>query len=62
MIEFRDQLVREWKLQLIVGKNEEVLRQGRTYPERQGHARRMLQHAQDRRAASRSWTSRSSRA
>jgi sulfate adenylyltransferase subunit 2 len=32
MIEFRDRLVREWGLELIVGKNEEVLRQGRTYP------------------------------
>jgi sulfate adenylyltransferase subunit 2 len=32
MIEYRDRLVRDWKLQLIVGKNEEVLRAGRTFP------------------------------
>ena len=32
MIEYRDRLVREWKLELIVGQNEEVLRQGRTFP------------------------------
>src|SRR5512147_656235 len=32
MIEYRDRLVRDWKLELIVGKNETVLRQGRTYP------------------------------
>jgi sulfate adenylyltransferase subunit 2 len=32
MIEYRDRLVREWKLELIVGRNEEVLREGRTFP------------------------------
>jgi sulfate adenylyltransferase subunit 2 len=32
MIEYRDRLVRDWKLQLIVGKNEEALREGRTFP------------------------------
>ena len=32
MIEYRDRLVKDWKLQLIVGKNEEVLRSGVTYP------------------------------
>src|SRR5947199_8842632 len=32
MIEYRDRLVREWKLELIVGKNEEVLRSGVTFP------------------------------
>jgi sulfate adenylyltransferase subunit 2 len=32
MIEYRDRLVREWKLELVVGKNEEVLRSGVTYP------------------------------
>jgi len=32
MIEYRDRLVKEWKLQLIVGKNEEVLKSGITYP------------------------------
>ena len=32
MIEYRDRLVREWGLELIVAKNEEVLRAGRTYP------------------------------
>ena len=32
MIEYRDRLAREWKLELIVGRNEEVLRQGRTFP------------------------------
>src|SRR4029077_16309980 len=32
MIEYRDQLVKDWKLQLVVGKNEEVLKAGTTYP------------------------------
>src|SRR4030067_3879285 len=32
MIEYRDQLCREWKLQLIVGKNVEALANGQTYP------------------------------
>jgi sulfate adenylyltransferase subunit 2 len=32
MIEYRDKLVSDWKLQLIVGKNEEVLRSGITFP------------------------------
>ena len=32
MIEYRDQLVKEWKLELIVGKNTEVLKSGVTYP------------------------------
>jgi sulfate adenylyltransferase subunit 2 len=32
MIEYRDRLVRDWKLELIVGKNEAVLREGRTFP------------------------------
>ena len=32
MIEYRDRLVRDWKLELVVGKNEEVLRSGVTYP------------------------------
>jgi len=32
MIEYRDRLVRDWKLELIVGCNQEVLRQGCTYP------------------------------
>ena len=32
MIEYRDRLVKDWKLQLIVGKNEEVLKTGITYP------------------------------
>lgn len=32
MIEYRDRLVKEWNLKLIVGKNEEVLKEGRTYP------------------------------
>ena len=32
MIEYRDRLVREWKLELIVGKNEEVLKSGVTFP------------------------------
>ena len=39
MIEYRDRLVRDWKLDLIVGRNEEVLRSARTYP--QGHATRV---------------------
>jgi len=32
MIEYRDRLVKEWNLQLVVGKNEEVLKSGVTYP------------------------------
>src|SRR5271170_7060191 len=32
MIEYRDKVVRDWKLQLIVGKNEAVLNSGITYP------------------------------
>jgi sulfate adenylyltransferase subunit 2 len=32
MIEYRDKLVKEWNLKLIVGKNEEILKEGRTYP------------------------------
>ena len=32
MIEYRDKLVRDWKLQLVVGKNEEVLKSGVTFP------------------------------
>src|SRR6266478_2747971 len=32
MIEYRDRLVRDWKLELVVGKNEEVLRRGATFP------------------------------
>jgi len=33
MIEYRDQLVREWKLKLIVGQNESALQSRKTYPE-----------------------------
>jgi sulfate adenylyltransferase subunit 2 len=32
MIEYRDRLCKEWGLQLVVGKNEEVLKSGVTYP------------------------------
>lgn len=32
MIEYRDRLVKDWKLQLVVGKNEEVLKSGVTFP------------------------------
>src|SRR5438128_10609100 len=32
MIEYRDRLVREWKLDLVVGKNNDVLQSGATYP------------------------------
>src|SRR5206468_1593760 len=32
MIEYRDRLVKEWGLQLVVGKNEEVLKSGVTFP------------------------------
>ena len=32
MIEYRDKLVRDWGLKLLVGKNEPVLRSGATYP------------------------------
>src|SRR5437660_11205020 len=31
MIEYRDRLVKDWKLELIVGRNEEILRSGVTY-------------------------------
>jgi sulfate adenylyltransferase subunit 2 len=33
MIEYRDRLVKDWKLQLVVGKNRAVLAAGTTYPE-----------------------------
>jgi sulfate adenylyltransferase subunit 2 len=45
MIEYRDRLVKEWGLQLVVGKNEAVL-QRRHLSQRARHARRMLRHAQ----------------
>src|SRR5512139_1504025 len=32
MIEYRDRLARDWNLQLIVGRNDAVLGEGRTYP------------------------------
>jgi sulfate adenylyltransferase subunit 2 len=32
MIEYRDRVVREWGLQLIVGRNEQVLEAGTTFP------------------------------
>src|SRR5213082_1775921 len=32
MLEFRDRVVKEWGLQLIVGMNEEAIKAGRTYP------------------------------
>ena len=32
MIEYRDRLVREWNLQLVVGMNKPVLEAGITYP------------------------------
>jgi sulfate adenylyltransferase subunit 2 len=32
MIEYRDRVAREWHLPLIVGRNEAVLAEGRTYP------------------------------
>ena len=32
MIEYRDRLCREWKLQLIVGRNEAALAAGQTFP------------------------------
>src|SRR5579872_6100560 len=35
MIEYRDQLAQDWNLQLIVGKNEETLKNRLTYPDRQ---------------------------
>ena len=39
MIEYRDRVVREWNLKLIVGKNEAVLKAGETFP--QGKATRV---------------------
>ena len=50
MIEYRDRLVQEWKLQLVVGKNEQVLAEGRTYPNGKGHAGGMLRNTEKRRA------------
>lgn len=32
MISFRDELAKKWKLDLVVGKNEEVIQLGRTFP------------------------------
>jgi sulfate adenylyltransferase subunit 2 len=32
MIEYRDKLCRDWNLKLVVGKNEDVLKEGRTFP------------------------------
>jgi len=32
MIEYRDRLCKDWNLQLVVGRNEEVLKSGVTYP------------------------------
>jgi len=32
MIEYRDRLVQEWGLELVVGKNEAVLKAGKTFP------------------------------
>src|SRR5258707_12320708 len=32
MIEYRDRLVRDWKLEVVVGKNEAALKSGGTYP------------------------------
>ena len=32
MIEFRDRIVKDWNLKLIVGMNEEALKTGRTFP------------------------------
>jgi sulfate adenylyltransferase subunit 2 len=32
MIEYRDRLCREWNLKLIVGRNEDALKSGATYP------------------------------
>ena len=39
MIEYRDQLCREWKLQLIVGRNKEALQSHHTFPD--GNATRV---------------------
>src|SRR5882672_3828945 len=39
MIEYRDRLVREWNLQLVVGQTKAVLAEGRTY--RHGRATRV---------------------
>src|SRR5689334_7655144 len=32
MIEYRDRMVREWNLELIVARNDAILAEGRTYP------------------------------
>ena len=51
MIEYRDRVVREWKLQLVVGRNEAVLGVRRDVPERPRHARGVLLDAQEGRSA-----------
>ncbi len=51
MIEYRDRLVREWNLQLVVGMNKPVLEAGHDLSQRQGDARRVLRHAQKGRLA-----------
>lgn len=35
LIRYRDQLARDWKLNLIVGQHDEALQQGRTFPNQQ---------------------------
>ncbi len=47
MIEYRDRLVQDWKLQLVVGKNEPVLAEGRTFPNSGSHPRRVLRNPQE---------------
>lgn len=33
LLQFRDRLVRDWGIQLLVARNEEAIRQGRTFPD-----------------------------
>ena len=46
MIEYRDRLCAEWKLELVVGKNEDVLKSGITFPN--GRATRVAHYEQPR--------------
>ena len=46
MIDFRDRLAVEWKLQLIVGENRAALDKGANFPERRTRPRGVLYRAQ----------------
>ena len=48
MIEYRDRLAREWKLNMIVGRNDAALAEQADLPRRRGHAAAVLRGAQER--------------